>query len=390
MGLCKDNFELTKSLCYLAKIYGPKVMMHSGDRHDYLGMDMHFPKGGVLNVSMVMYLRNMINLFPEEITGNVSTPAADHLFNVRGEGEARLLEEERALAFHHTVAQLIFMLTRARQDIQIVEVFLTTQVKMPDKDDWGKLKQVLQCVNGTKHLKLKLSVGDLEILKWYVDRLHNVHLDCKGNRGAMFTMGMGLTSSSPRKIKLNTKPSTKKELLAADMYMPKMLWTLNFIRAQGYKTECVGLYQDNISSQLMIKNRKLTSGKKQKTHKDKVLFYQRQNRQRRDKIDQLSRKRDVSRHPNKPLQGMAFRKMRAVLMNCPVNYEENDKFAEKPANSNNLKPGTGMNTTNKQLVSTSPQECVGHKRIQTAVMGKWVGVAHNVTAEWQGGRQVTE
>jgi hypothetical protein len=65
---------------------------------------MHFSKEGVLNVSMVAYLRNMINSFPEAIIRNASTPAADHLFNVREEGEARLLEEERALVFHHTIA----------------------------------------------------------------------------------------------------------------------------------------------------------------------------------------------------------------------------------------------------------------------------------------------
>ncbi len=33
---------------------------------------------------------------------------------------------------------------------------------------------------GTKYLKLKISMGDLGILKWYVDGLHNTHWDCKG------------------------------------------------------------------------------------------------------------------------------------------------------------------------------------------------------------------
>jgi hypothetical protein len=63
-----------------------------------------------------------------------------------------------------------------------------------------------------------------------------------------------------------------------------------------------------------------------------------------------------------PLQGMAFRKMRAKLMNCPVNYEENGKPTEKPDIHLLPKPGTGMKTANKRLMSTSPQECVGHKR----------------------------
>ncbi len=112
------------------------------------------------------------------ITGKAATPAADHLFTVRDEKEARALEEERALVFHHTVSQLLFMLARARRDIQTAVAFLTTRVKSPDEDDWRKLKRVLKYLNGTKYLKLKLSVDNLGLLKWYVDGLHNVHWDC--------------------------------------------------------------------------------------------------------------------------------------------------------------------------------------------------------------------
>jgi hypothetical protein len=39
-------------------------------------------------------------------------------------------------------------------------------VKSPDKVDWGKQKQVLKYLNGTKHLKLTLTVKNLELLKW--------------------------------------------------------------------------------------------------------------------------------------------------------------------------------------------------------------------------------
>jgi hypothetical protein len=70
------------------------------------------------------------------------------------------------------------MLTRARHDIQMAVVFLTTRVKSPDKDDWGILKCVLKYLNGTRYLKLKLSVDNLWLLKWYVDGSHNVHWDC--------------------------------------------------------------------------------------------------------------------------------------------------------------------------------------------------------------------
>jgi hypothetical protein len=38
-------------------------------------------------------------------------------------------------------------------------------VKSPDEDDWGKLKPVLRYLNGTKYVKLSISVNDLGILK---------------------------------------------------------------------------------------------------------------------------------------------------------------------------------------------------------------------------------
>jgi len=42
MGSCKDDFELTKFSCYLTKIYGPKLCMHMGLKHEYLGVEMEF------------------------------------------------------------------------------------------------------------------------------------------------------------------------------------------------------------------------------------------------------------------------------------------------------------------------------------------------------------
>jgi hypothetical protein len=78
--------------------------------------------------------------FIEVIEGKATTPAAEYLFTVRDESKARLLDKEKAPAFNHTVSQLLFMSSHARQDIQTTVALLTTRVKSPDKDDWGKLK----------------------------------------------------------------------------------------------------------------------------------------------------------------------------------------------------------------------------------------------------------
>ncbi len=117
IATCKLDFELTKKLCYLAKIDRPKLTMCTGMKHDYLGVDLEFCEDGNLRVSMAKYLEKLIEEFPELIVGRATTPAGDRLFDMRDAKEARQLEEERLIALHHNTAQLLFMATRARQDI---------------------------------------------------------------------------------------------------------------------------------------------------------------------------------------------------------------------------------------------------------------------------------
>ena len=70
-----------------------------------------------------------------------ATPAADYLFAIWDKSEAKYLPEEQAVAFHHTVVQLLFLLARARSEIGVAMSFLASRVKRPNKDDWGKVKR---------------------------------------------------------------------------------------------------------------------------------------------------------------------------------------------------------------------------------------------------------
>jgi hypothetical protein len=83
MVLCVEDFKLTKFSSYLGNIYRPKLNMHTGKKHDYLGMDMEFNDDKTLDVLMIKYLQNIIKDFLEVITRRVATPATDYLFNVR-------------------------------------------------------------------------------------------------------------------------------------------------------------------------------------------------------------------------------------------------------------------------------------------------------------------
>ena len=120
----KKPEEITKLAIYLSKIY-EDIKIKCGHVLDYLGVTLDYSGKGQVQVSMVPCIQNIIMEFPEEIISSASTPASDHLFQVRGQG-AVLLPEEQAIAFHDTVAQLLFVSARAWQDIQTPVAFLTT------------------------------------------------------------------------------------------------------------------------------------------------------------------------------------------------------------------------------------------------------------------------
>ena len=119
----------------------------------------------------------IIGEFPEEIKRTRATPAADYLFTVRDESDARPLPEEQAVYFHHAVVQLNYLATGSRRDIHPCVAFITTRVRKPDEDAWGKLKRLLGYLKGTVHMPLILSADSLTLCRWWVDASYATHED---------------------------------------------------------------------------------------------------------------------------------------------------------------------------------------------------------------------
>ena len=175
-------------------------------------------------------------------------------------------------------------------------------------------------------------------------------------------LGGGAVSSYSSKLKLNMRSSTESKLVSADMYMPEMLWSLYFLRAQGYKVENVELYQDNISAQMLEINGKFSSSKKTKHIRAKFFFI-------KDRIDSgdihvIDCPTEVmwADGQSKPLQGRLFRQMRAKLMNCAENYSEDaidSSEGENKENSTRL-----LSTRADRTAARRPQECVGNRAVR--------------------------
>jgi hypothetical protein len=203
-----DEKEVSKLITWLKSVYGEDMGLSRGKVHDYLGMTIDFTNKGEVKVTMIDYLKGVINDFPEVITGTAMPPATANLFDVIPEDERKVLGEEQARAFHHPVAQLLFATTRARKDTQHTVAFLTTRVKSPDEDDWMKLKRLLKYIRGTIYMPLILKADCLNIVKWWVDASYATHGDCKGHTGATMSMGTGSITVISKKQKINTISST--------------------------------------------------------------------------------------------------------------------------------------------------------------------------------------
>ena len=80
-------------------------------------------------------------------------------FKLEKKNKTKYLSKEQAIAFHHVMAQLLFLTTQSRRDIGVAVSFPTSRVRQPDEDEWGKLERVLEYLYGTRRLKLPIQVN---------------------------------------------------------------------------------------------------------------------------------------------------------------------------------------------------------------------------------------
>ena len=109
--------------------------------------------------------------------------------------------------------------------------------------------------------KLTLRADGSGSLKWHCDAAFALHNDFRSHTGSTFTMGDGAITSLNRKQSMNTRSSTKAEVVATDKIISPMIWRSLFLKAQGYPVKENILYQDNKSAMLLETNRCKSAGK---------------------------------------------------------------------------------------------------------------------------------
>ena len=172
-------------------------------------------------VSMLDYLKGLLYDLPEFITGRSMIPESNHLFQVSPEDERTLLDEDQATAFHHTVAQLLCVPSRATKDINMDIAFLCTRVRIPDEYEQGKLVRVLRHIIGTLHLPLILRAVSLSVIKLWFNASFDAYPLYKGSTEAMMSMGPGLIMELSWKQEINGRVSMGDNIVGTDNDLPQ-------------------------------------------------------------------------------------------------------------------------------------------------------------------------
>ena len=303
-----------------------------GKQHEYLGMKLDFAHRGEVMVTMVDYIKLILQDVPEDMKrGTAATPAGNHLFKVN-EIDPEELCTEKAEVFVHIVMQLLYLSQRARPDIRTAVSFLCSRLNKPDQDDYKKLSRVVKYLRGTLDLPLRLSGDGTGTIRWWIDASFGVHVDMKGHTGGTLSLGRGSVYSTSTKQKLVARSSTESEVIGVHDVMPQVIWTNYFLQAQGVKVGDTVVYQDNMSSILLEKNGRSSSSKRTRHMNIRYFFVKDRVASNEIRIDYCPTEDMIADFFTKPLQGKQFYKLRDCVMNVDPSskYHSDHRSVLKP------------------------------------------------------------
>ena len=138
-----------------------------------------------------------------------------------------------------------------------------------------------------------------------------------------------------------------------------MLWTNNFLRAQGYIVDDTVLYQDNKSAILLEENGKASSSKRTRHMKIRYFFVKDQIDSKEIRVEYCPTKRMLGDFFTKPTQGRLFQWQRDQIMGLDEDSEyysgiKSIDATELDPEKNYLNEGCSSSDQRSALVANMP------------------------------------
>lgn len=147
-----------------------------------------------------------------------------------------------------------------------------------------------------------------------MDASFAINDDMRSRTGSIMSLGGGAIYCSSTKQKIVTSSSTKAELVGVSDSLPKILWCLHFMEAQGCIVEDVYVYQDNQSAILLENNGTKSMGKGTRYVKIKYFFVTDKIKNKELKVLWCPTEKMIGDLCTKPLQGSLFVEHRNTIL----------------------------------------------------------------------------
>jgi hypothetical protein len=196
-----------------------------GVNHDYIGVNIDFSGKDHVRITQYDFLEDILDKtsrYYGGMNGTSVTPAVSDIFTV--DKTSTLLSKHQAEYFYRITARLLFASKRARPDLQVAMAYFCTRVKSPKVSDYVKLVRVIKYMHAIIHLPLFLGWDKTGTLTWAVDASFAVHGDFRSHTGALLTLGRDAAMAFSMKQKINSKSSTKAELIGVDDALNFLVW----------------------------------------------------------------------------------------------------------------------------------------------------------------------
>ena len=305
--------ELTKEINLIEKEFG-ELTVSRGKCLNYLGINFDYNTKGQVKLTQGGFIDDFLKDMEGVIDGIKDYPASTDLFKV---GDSPLIDQDRKEFFHSTCARLLYLAKRCRPDLLLAISYLVKRVQEPNQNDYRKLERVVKYLRGSDKMGIILQADQLLHIIAYIDASHAVHENHKSHSGTIISLGKGPIYQKSGSQKINTKSSTESEIVALSDNSSQVIWTRNFLIAQGYAIGPALIFQDNTSTMSLVKNGKSNSERTKHIStrfyfiKDRVDNYE-------IRIEHLRTNDMIADILTKPITGALFVKLRSLLMNWPL------------------------------------------------------------------------
>jgi hypothetical protein len=298
------------------------VTTKSGLKHDYLGGHWDFTVAGQVTLSMEGYLKELFKKY--KVTKKCKTPATDSLF-ISSENSPELSRVKRE-QFHSVVMTLHYLAKRTRSDILTAVSFCATRVLNPTEEDEKKLDRIMSYLLETQDHKLVLRIGTNVEIRAHVDSSFGVYDDGKSVTGVVIMIGGAPIYVKSSKQKIVTRSSTEAELVGISDALSQILWTREFIIAQGVDLGPAVVYQDNQST-IFLANKGRSTSERTRHIKIRYFFVSHYIEAKEIIVKYMPTGEMIADILTKALHGTLFQKMAAAITGRAIMTKDLDRSA---------------------------------------------------------------